>query len=154
MSDKPTLPEALAAVMGDDGLARFWAKVHKGVDCWLWLGACSSNGYGAAFAGKRQIGAHRVSYELANGPIPPGLVIDHLCRVRRCVNPAHLEAVPQRVNLARGENHVAENMTKAACHNGHAFDARNTYITPKGNRQCRRCVADAMARWRERRRSA
>ncbi len=84
---------------------RFWPKVQKTDDCWLWNGATNSQGYPQLGAGRRGEGvvyAHRLSYELANGPIPEGLVIDHLCRTPSCVNPAHLEAVGQSTNILRG----------------------------------------------------
>ena len=66
--------------------------------CWLWMGATSLSGYGSAYYNKRMRRAHRVFWERVNGPIPDGLVIDHVCRVRCCVNPSHLRAVTLRVN--------------------------------------------------------
>ena len=73
--------------------------------CWLWTGARTANGYGTMSAGGRYgatLLAHRLAYEWYRGAIPDGLQIDHLCRVRHCVNPWHLEAVTQEVNLKRG----------------------------------------------------
>ena len=87
-------------------IGRFWAKVAKGAepsDCWLWTSELTVKGYGRFTPyGRQHLRAHRVSYELANGPVPDGLVIDHTCRVRHCVNPAHLEAVTVRLNSLRG----------------------------------------------------
>lgn len=81
---------------------RFWAKVEKSDSCWLWTGALfPSNGYGALHLDGAAVPAHRVSYELNVGPIPDGLTIDHLCRVRACVRPDHLEPVTQAENLRR-----------------------------------------------------
>ncbi len=86
----------------------FWSKVEKQPDgCWLWLGARSNNGYGHTTyrgdAGQlRHISAHRRAYSLLRGPIPTGLDLDHLCRVRHCVNPDHLEPVTRSLNLRRG----------------------------------------------------
>ena len=88
---------------------RFWAKVDKngpqpdGIDgtCWVWTASVNNVGYGQLKDGPRTAKAHRLSYEWCVGPIPDGLVIDHLCRVRRCVNPDHLQPVPQMVNSQR-----------------------------------------------------
>lgn len=71
--------------------------------CWLWLRCVNHHGYGSlGFGGKTYL-AHRFSYEKFNGPIPAGYEIDHLCRVRCCVNPQHLEAVTNRENVIRGK---------------------------------------------------
>jgi hypothetical protein len=79
--------------------------VDKGPDCWLWRGPFYRNGYGIFRLNepRRTALAHRVAYELERGTIPRGLVVDHLCRVKACVNPHHLEVVPQRTNVQRGE---------------------------------------------------
>jgi hypothetical protein len=86
---------------------RFWPKVlvRTPEECWPWLGALYSNGYGHISAGGHSgpgLLAHRVAYELVLGPVPDGLDLDHLCRCRRCVNPVHLEPVTRSVNLKRG----------------------------------------------------
>jgi hypothetical protein len=81
---------------------KFWSKVDKTSDCWLWT-ASTRNGYGQIARGDGRVDyAHRLSYEMAHGAIPPGLNIDHLCRQPLCVRPDHLEAVTQRENLRRG----------------------------------------------------
>ena len=80
---------------------RFWAKVDRSGSCWLWL-AATSHGYGTFQSNGKLVRAHRYAYELLVGPIPGGLVIDHLCRTTACVNPEHLEPVTQRENLLRG----------------------------------------------------
>ena len=80
---------------------RFWEKVDKSGDCWLWTGAIT-NGYGVIHSGATHVFAHRAAYEMSVQPIPEGLVIDHLCRVPRCVNPSHLEAVTHAENVRRG----------------------------------------------------
>lgn len=70
--------------------------------CWIWLGELNRNGYGRISLGGKRLMAHRVLYELMVGPIGEGLVLDHLCRMRCCVNPAHMEPVTVRENTLRG----------------------------------------------------
>lgn len=85
---------------------RFWSKVFKTETCWLWTGATNTKGYGSFSVGigasKTRVGAHAWAYETLIGPVPGGCELDHLCRDHRCVNPAHLEPVPHRVNVLRG----------------------------------------------------
>ena len=102
-----------------------------------------TKGYGAIGAGGRgrPLYAHRVAYELMIGPIPAGYDIDHLCREPRCCNPAHLEAVPHRENILRGNTWGAKNAAKTECMHGHPFDAENTYIW-HGQRKCKQCQRD------------
>lgn len=108
--------------------------------CWLWQGAVSPTGYGQGSFGGRFLYVHRVSYEAFVGPIPEGLQIDHLCRVRRCCNPMHLEPVTVRENLMRGNTMTARRAGITHCPQGHAYDEANTYVSPKeGGRACRAC---------------
>lgn len=72
-------------------------------ECWVWCARTNRNGYGRLRVGGRELMAHRLAYEALVGPIPEGLVLDHLCRVRLCINPAHLEPVTVRENTLRGE---------------------------------------------------
>ena len=125
--------------------------------CWLWLGAVSRLGYGSiwseAYPSKngRHVPAHRVSYELHKGPIPEGLTIDHLCRVRGCVNPDHLEAVTLRENILRGENPAALNARKTHCAQGHEFSADNTrHGKFERERVCRQCARIRIRLWMRR----
>ena len=102
--------------------------------CLVWKRATNRGGYGVIRLGNRSWIAHRAAYHLSVGEIPPGLVLDHLCRNTLCVNPDHLEPVTGRENIARA--HAA----KTHCKRGHAFDSENTYLW-KGNRHCRKCNA-------------
>lgn len=118
---------------------RFWPKVDKTDDCWLWTGALNSTGYGyIARTSNRMVPAHRIAYELLVGPIPDGLTLDHLCRVRNCVNPSHLEPVTMRENTLRGSAPPAINARRTHCVNGHEFTPENTYVGTTG-RECRAC---------------
>lgn len=109
--------------------------------CWLYTGARTTGGYGSIGLGSRAAGTgytHRVAYEHHVGPIPAGMDLDHLCRVRACCNPEHLEPVTRRTNLMRGETQTKRNATKTHCKRGHEFTPENTRKDGHG-RQCRTC---------------
>lgn len=120
---------------------RFWSKVKKGnpADCWEWTAKIERNGYGRFWFNGHSVLAHRFAYELIHGSIPEGLTIDHRCRNRACVNPAHMELVPMRTNVLRGIGITAKFATKTHCPRGHPYDMFNTYINRKGARVCREC---------------
>lgn len=127
---------------------RFWGKVNKDGHipahrpelgpCWEWT-ASRPAGYGHFALNGRPVQAHRFAYEALIGPIPAGLDLDHLCRVRRCVNPAHLEPVTRGVNVLRGEGLSAKQARQTHCKRGHPFDAENTHVGANGKRYCRIC---------------
>jgi len=113
---------------------KFWQRTYADPSgCWRWVAACTAGGYGCLrIDGWRY--AHRLAYEAFKGAIPHGLEIDHLCRVRSCVNPLHLEAVTPRENMKRGIGHGSE----THCPRGHAYNRANTY-RHGGKRYCRMC---------------
>lgn len=122
----------------DDPIVRFCKKIHiENEDgCWIWFGAITPRGYGSMkLTGKKNVSAHRFSYESLVGKIPKGLTIDHTCRVRNCVNPKHLEPVTMYENMKRGFNPAAINLRKTRCKNGHKFDR----VKSSGHRWCLRC---------------
>ena len=129
---------------------RFMSKVRKTSGCWEWAAGRTPAGYGKFYLGGKTVLAHRVSYELHVGRIPKGLNLDHLCRNRACVNPAHLEPVTVRTNLLRGDTLAAANSVKTHCINGHEFNDANTYRVPDGSRMCRVCMRarDRARYWR------
>lgn len=115
--------------------------------CWIWQGYVQANGYakiGVKLNGKHVMRyAHRVMYEETVGPVPEGLDLDHLCRVRRCVNPEHLEPVTRSENLLRGDAGIyARQVTakKTHCKHGHPLSGDNLYTPPGTNkRHCKEC---------------
>ena len=105
--------------------------------CWVWLKCKDRDGYGKIkFNGKMQY-THRLSYETYVGPIPEGLQLDHLCRVRHCINPDHLEPVTNAENSRRG-NTGKHQATKTHCPQGHEYTEKNIYRW-KNQRCCRAC---------------
>lgn len=118
----------------------FWARVTKKPGgCWEWSASRNGLGYGIVWNGEKLLLAHRVAFTLTHGPIPRGLVIDHICRNVACVNPEHLQLVTQRENTLRGNSPNAISYRTNTCRRGHSLDG--TYVKPDGRRQCRQCGA-------------
>jgi len=121
-------------------------KELKG-ECWLWAKGIMGTGYGQLFVRGskpyKMVRAHIAVYEALVGPVPEGLELDHLCRVRRCVNPDHLEPVTHRENVLRGTaiaKAVAHQRAKTHCPRGHPYNKENTYYRPgNGDRGCKIC---------------
>ena len=136
---------------------RILSRIIKTETCWIWTGRTNAGNYGV-FAwdygrkadGSRdsRIMAHRLVYELMVGYIPDGLLLDHLCRNHRCVNPAHLEVVTNGENVLRGQGFSAVNARKTHCVRGHEFSGDNLRIKPDGSRNCRLCNAEYLRRKR------
>lgn len=116
--------------------------------CWIWT-AEVRGGYGRFWDGQRKRQAHAFAYEHLSGPIPDGLEIDHLCRNRACVNPAHMEPVTSAENNRRADPCKARRAL-THCPQGHPYSGDNLYVYPNGKRRCRVCARDATARLRER----
>lgn len=113
--------------------------------CWLWAGAVTPKGYASARWKGRAQAVHRLVFKMTRGAIPRPLVLDHLCRVRCCVNPAHLEVVTVRENNLRGVGLMAQNARKTSCVNGHPFTVENTRVRNDG-RECIICKRAAAKR--------
>jgi hypothetical protein len=130
---------------------RFVRYVQVTETCWLWTGALS-HGYGNfTISTSKRVRAHRFAYEQVYGPIPEGLTIDHLCGVSRCVNPAHMEAVPLGVNVMRSPiSSSGANIRKTHCPKGHPYDK----ISKRGWRVCSACERTHDVARNERRRAA
>lgn len=129
----------------------FWRSVEKTDTCWYWRGHLDRAGYGKcsgqyldSVSGKivkTSTLAHRHSYIISKGPVTDGLSLDHLCRVRHCVNPDHLEAVTQKENCLRSEICLTTiNVRKPLCKNGHEFDLVVTSGGRPPSRGCSICI--------------
>ena len=136
---------------------RFWSKVDKNGPapahrpdlgpCQLWTAGVGWKGYGRFWLDGRARFAHRIAYEMNVGPIPTGFELDHLCRVRHCVNDSHLEPVAHVKNIRRGESLPALNARKTHCPRGHAYSGKNLYMSPNSRkRYCRICCAEEQRR--------
>jgi hypothetical protein len=124
-------------------IRNFFNKVNKiPGGCWLWTGAITSNGYGGVSINSKYIVAHKISYEYFVGLVPEGLVLDHVCRIRNCVNPSpdHLEHVTFQENILRGVGLTAINAKKTHCPKGHPYDVANTVYHVRGGRTCKTCI--------------
>lgn len=130
---------------------RILENTDRSGECWLWLKSKYLSGYGVIAINSRATPAHRVSYQEFIGPIPEGLQLDHLCRVRHCVNPEHLEPVTQRENILRAPYTAIDlQREKTHCPQGHSYIGENLYIAPKtGGRGCRVCRSSHASRYRQ-----
>jgi hypothetical protein len=142
----------VSAAFGDSRLPeRFWAKVSVNAEtgCWEWTAGLHTAGYANFSVGGRPAYGHRVAVEAFGAPIPEGLVCDHLCRTRHCVNPLHIEVVPQRTNVVRGDGPRMTRerfATKTHCKQGHALTEDN--LTNGARRRCKACCRASTAKHR------
>jgi hypothetical protein len=114
---------------------RDMSEVDAVTGCWLWRLTVDSSGYPKIYGRN----AHRVVYAIVHGSVGSGLQVDHLCRVKRCVNPDHLEAVTPRENTLRSANTAANNARKTHCKRGHPLDAADVYLMKGKGRTCNAC---------------
>lgn len=122
---------------------RFQEKIHvDGAGCWLWK-RYTHKGYARFRAEEKTVDAHRWAYERYVGKVPKGLQLDHLCRVRRCVNPSHLEPVTSRENCLRGFGLSAQRARQTHCLRGHPLSGGNLSYAGVGrtHRRCLKCHA-------------
>jgi hypothetical protein len=131
---------------------RFLAKVVYAEEsgCWLFTSSLDARGYGSFWFQGRAVRAHRWVWETLIGPLEDGEQIDHLCRVRNCVNPAHLEPVSAAENVMRGFGPTAINARKTACEQGHPLYGPNLRMEGS-RRRCRTCAKLAQDRFRAKR---
>jgi len=111
-------------------------------ECLLYAGSINTDGYGIILSGGKQYRVHRVMYENYTGKNIDGLYSDHLCRVRSCINPDHIEPVDNVTNIMRGEAPSAKNARKTHCNKGHDLTSDNIHVRNNGWRICKACHAD------------
>lgn len=148
----------LATIVAKVPVPRFWDKVlldgtldlfGRG-PCWLWSASVNTHGYASFWFEGKTHRAHRWLWQQVNRPLARDEHLDHLCRVRRCIRPDHLEVVTNRENLRRSPDTLASKFAaKTECPQGHPYDRENTYVMPNGGRACRACRRNVNRRLRE-----
>lgn len=135
--------------MASEAMSKFFARIAIAENgCWLWTGHAKVKGYGRVKISRKNYLAHKALYEYIKGKVPPNLQLDHLCRTRNCVNPAHLEPVTSKENSRRGH---APNMLahfSKVCKRGHSITGQNAKPVRPGHVQCRICNSNNDARRR------
>jgi HNH endonuclease len=130
---------------------RWWSRISEdpATGCWIWDGSLV-DGYGRLRVKGKGVYAHRFAYEMFVGPISPDKELDHLCRVRACCNPGHLEPVTRRENWERGIAPSVGNAAKTHCKYGHPLSGDNLIVRKSGHRQCKTCNREKVREWRQR----
>ena len=116
-------------------LGRYWSKVEKTETCWLWRGSLDKDGYGVFSIGYTKYRTARFAYRLFYGKLDATLEVDHICRVRSCVNPEHLRLVTHAINQSNNTHSLTTH-----CPHGHPYNASNTLRTTNGHRICKVCA--------------
>lgn len=140
---------------------RFWEKVDKSGDCWVWLASKNTKGYGKFSSNGVPVMAHRFSWEQVNGEIPRELVVNHLCENKPCVRPDHLELITNAENLRYsgvGQKNAEHHKSKTHCRNGHEYTKETTRQTFRKNRisisrRCMVCFIATQERYNNKKRS-
>lgn len=147
---------ATSVVADAETARRFWSKVDVRADdeCWPWLGYLNEKGYGRFYKSSKNHSAHRFAVMLSGREIPDGMVCDHLCRRRDCVNPAHVEVVTIRQNVVRGVAGLKDGALypdkEQYCPQGHERTEENTIFRYDGGRECRPCKVATDAKYKAR----
>lgn len=134
-------PHVRVQLQGEPEEDRFFLNVAAPdgpLRCWYWTAGLDEDGYGHFRDGRSKVRAHRFAWTLFRGEIPPGLVIDHECRVRRCVNPWHLDPVTPSINTRR----AAWWLDAGMCKRGHIYTPATERFTTSGSRYCLACSND------------
>jgi hypothetical protein len=131
-------------------MERFWSKVDKTEECWNWSGCLLESGYGQFSVKGKIVYAHRFSLEINGVRLIDGMVCDHICRNRKCVNPNHIRQITSRENVLIGEGPSANNSRKSLCKRGHPLSGDNLYLRKRGvavERICRSCDREKKRKW-------
>lgn len=137
----------------DEDLVRFESYILRTDGCHHWIGPLGRGGYGRFGVMRKRILAHRFALMVAGRDLPPGLVCDHLCRNRTCVNVEHMEFVTIGENVLRGDTLSARNRAKTHCSKGHPLSGDNLLVLRGAwpGRRCKACAAETLRRFHERR---